>query len=253
MGIEQRSRSGWLAIVGLLLLSALPVFGGLLRLGRVSLDPESAPLSAPSVAVVAHVVTMSVFCLLGAFQFSARLRTWRGWHRSAGRVLIPTGFLAAISGVWLGVSFGGAADEFASAMTRLFFLVAMTLFHVLAVMAITRRDFVAHGSWMTRAYAIAVAGGTQALVRILWTILFGDVDAIGEAWFIASGFVINSLVAELLIQRWSRGWRNARPGHSQAPGELDRLDQHRMIARPGVLTQATDRRGGSCGSRTTIG
>ena len=145
-------------------------------------------------------------------------------------MLVPAGLIAALSGVWLGVSFSGALDEFAVAMVRLFFLVPMTLFLVLAVMAITRRDFVAHGSWMTRAYAIAVAGGTQALVLILWTIPFGDVDASGEAWFVASGFVINSLAAELLIRQRSRRRGNARPARPLVSGEPDRLDHPPTLA-----------------------
>ena len=56
---------------------------------------------------------------------------------------------------------------------------------------------------MTRAYAIAVTGGTQALVVIAWTLTAGEVDAYGEAWLVGVGFVINSVVAELLILRRS--------------------------------------------------
>ncbi|MFD4420697.1 DUF2306 domain-containing protein [Agromyces sp. NPDC058484] len=205
-GRRRRSRSGWLAITGLLLLSALPVLGGVLRLREVSADPESTLLSASSVPIVAHIVAMSVYCLLGAFQFSPALRTRRGWHRSAGRALIPAGFIAALSAVWLAVFFGGPPDELALAMIRLVFAVAMTVFLVLAVIAITRRDFIAHGAWMTRAYAIAVSGGSQALVFALWTLIVGEVDAFGEAWLVAAGFVINGVVAELLIRRRSR-WR----------------------------------------------
>ena len=40
-GERQRSRCGWLAITGLLLLSALPVLGGVLRLRGVSADPRA--------------------------------------------------------------------------------------------------------------------------------------------------------------------------------------------------------------------
>ena len=87
---------------------------------------------------------------------------------------------------------------------------------------------------MTRAYAIAVAGGTQALVLILWTIPFGDVDASGEAWFVASGFVINSLAAELLIRQRSRRRGNARPARPLASGEPDRLDHPPTLAGPRV-------------------
>ena len=86
---------------------------------------------------------------------------------------------------------------------RLVFAVAMTLFLLLGAIAITRRDFAAHGAWMTRAFAIAVTGGTQALVVVLWSLPFGEVDVVGETWLVAAGFAINSVVAELLIRRRS--------------------------------------------------
>ncbi|WP_102192982.1 DUF2306 domain-containing protein [Microbacterium aurantiacum] len=200
---QKAEKSGWLAITGLLLLSAIPVLGGVFRLREIGADPESTALLASSVAMVAHIVAMTVFCVLGAFQFSPALRTRRGWHRAAGRLLIPAGFIAALSATWLAVFFGGRPDEFALAMVRLVFAAAMTVFLVRAVIAIQRRDFAAHGAWMTRAYAIAVSGGTQALVFALWTIPLGEVDAFGETWLVAAAFVINSVVAELLIRRRS--------------------------------------------------
>ena len=203
-GERQRPKSGWLAITGLLLLGALPVIGGVFRLGEVS---SGSAINLPwtsTVAIVAHIVAMSVFCLLGAFQFSPALRGRRGWHRTAGRILIPAGFIAALASMWLAVFFNGPAEEFALAMVRLVFAVPMIIFLVMAVIAITRRDFTAHGAWMTRAFAIAVTGGTQALVIILWSIPFGEVDTSGETWLVGAGFVINSVVAELLILRRSR-------------------------------------------------
>ena len=63
---------------------------------------------------------------------------------------------------------------------------------------------------MTRAYAIAVSGGTQALVVTLWTLNVGEVNAFGEAWLVAAGFVINSVVAELLILRRTSRRRRGR-------------------------------------------
>ncbi|WP_301112141.1 DUF2306 domain-containing protein [Microbacterium sp.] len=200
---RRRPKSGWPAITGLLLLGAIPVLGGVFRLTEVSAEPAGALLLPSAVALVAHIVAMTVFCVLGAFQFSPALRQHRGWHRTAGRVLIPAGFLAALSAVWLAVFFGGHPEELALAMIRLVFAVAMTAFLVRGVIAIRRRDFTAHGAWMTRAYAIAVSGGTQALVFALWTIPLGEVDAFGEAWLVAAAFVINSAVAELLILRRS--------------------------------------------------
>ena len=200
---RQRSRSGWLAITGLLLLSALPVLGGVLRLRDVSAAPESGLPLASLVAIVAHIVGTSVYCLLGAFQFSPALRKRRGWHRTAGRAVIPAGIVAGLSAVWLAVIFRGPPDELALAMVRLVFAVAMTLFLMLGAIAIKRRDFTAHGAWMTRAFAIAVTGGTQALVSMLWALPFGKADEVGETWIVATGFAINSFVAELLIRRRS--------------------------------------------------
>lgn len=201
---QRRLKSGWLAITGLLLLSALPVLGGVLRLSEGSSDAASTSSLASPLPMIAHIVAMSVYCLLGAFQFSPALRVRRRWHRAAGRVLIPAGFIAALSSIWLAVFFGGPADESSLAMVRLFFAVAMTAFLVLGAIAITHRDFSAHGAWMTRAYAIAVSGGTQALVYALWFAFFGEVDASGETLLIAAAFVINSVVAELVVLRRAR-------------------------------------------------
>lgn len=200
---RRRPKSGWLAITGLLLLGTLPVIGGVLRLGEVSSGSEIDLLWTSIVAIVAHIVAMTVFCLVGAFQFSPALRIRRGWHRTAGRVLIPAGFIAALASIWLAVFFGGPPDERALAIVRLVFAVAMTLLLMLGAIAIKRRDFTAHGAWMTRAFAIAVSGGMQALVVALWALPFGEVDVVGETWLVAAGFVINSVVAELLIRRRS--------------------------------------------------
>ena len=220
-GERQRPKSGGRAITGLLLLATLPVIGGVFRLGEVSSGTDIDLPWTSIVAIVAHIVAMTVFTVLGAFQFSPALRIRRGWHRTAGRVLIPAGFVAALASIWLVVFFGGPRDEFAIAMVRLVFAVPMVLFLVMSVITIMRRDFTAHGAWMTRAYAIAVTGGTQALVSILWGLTAGEVDAYGEAWQVGVGFVINSVVAELLILRRSsrrkRG-RSARgaQGHEAA-------------------------------------
>ncbi len=209
-----RAKTGWPVIAGLVLLSVLPVIGGALRLGEVSADPGSAPSGVAAVAIVTHIVAMTVFCLLGAFQFSPALRTRRRWHRTAGRTLIPSGFLAAASAIWLAVFFGGPPDEFATAMVRLVFAAAMAVILVEAVIAIRRRDFTAHGAWMTRAYALAVTGGTQAVVSIVWSIPFGEPAAAGETWVVAAGFVINAVVAEVLIRRRAARRMPCVPAHA---------------------------------------
>ncbi len=188
-------------MTGLLLLSALPILGGALRLEELGTDPASAPSPVHAVAIVAHIVAMSVYCLLGAFQFSPALRVRRAWHRRARRVLIPAGIIAALASIWLAVFFSGPPEEFGLAIVRLVFAVPLLVFLVLATTAIARRRFVAHGAWMTRAYAIALTGGTQALVLIVWSVGGGESSVVSETWLVGAGFLINSLVAEAVIRR----------------------------------------------------
>jgi Predicted membrane protein (DUF2306) len=44
---------------------------------------------------------------------------------------------------------------------------------LLAVDAIRRRDFVSHGRWMIRGYAIGMGAGTQVLTHLSWFVLVG--------------------------------------------------------------------------------
>lgn len=199
------NRSGWLAVSSLLLLCALPILGGALRLGELSTDAASAPSAWHVLAAVTHIVAMTVYCLLGAFQFSPMLRGRRSWHRRVGRMLIPAGITAAVASIWLALIFDGPSDEFGLAIIRVVFAVPMAAFLVLGATAAARRDLAAHGAWMTRAFAIAVTGGTQALVLIVWSIVDGgEPTTVSETVGVAVGFVINSLVAEVIIRRRAR-------------------------------------------------
>ncbi|MBN9139390.1 MAG: DUF2306 domain-containing protein [Micrococcales bacterium] len=196
-----KAPSGWLAITGLILLTALPVIGGVVRVRDVGAGATSSLPLPLTIAIVVHIVAMSLYCFVGAFQFSPALRARRRWHRTAGRVLIPLGLAAALAGVALVLLFHGPDDEYALALVRLVFCIVMTVYLVLGAIAIVRRRFAAHGAWMTRAYAIGIAGGTQALLVTLFGLVVGDVDPVRETWLVAAGFFVNLAVAE---------WRNHR-------------------------------------------
>ena len=151
----------------LILLSLIPVIAGASRMteltGGAAITPQNARFFASPVPVVIHIVSVTIYSLLGAFQFVPALRGRRGWHRIAGSVLIPAGLLAALSGLWMS-AFYPLPDGDTDVPIRLFFGSAMLVSIVLGIVAIRRRDFVRHGAWMTRGYAIGVAAGTQALV-----------------------------------------------------------------------------------------
>jgi hypothetical protein len=87
-------------------------------------------------------------------------------------------------------------------LERLVFGSAMVLSIGLGAYAIVRRDFAAHGAWMTRAYAIGMGAGTQVLTHLPW-FLFAD-DKPGtmpRGIMMGAGWLINVMVAESVIRR----------------------------------------------------
>ena len=195
----RRSSSGWLAATGLILLSLIPVLGGAFRLTDLTGDTitaDNARFFASPIPIVAHIVGATVYTLLGA------LRGRRGWHRVAGLVLIPAGLVAAVSGLWMAAFYPSSdGDSPLLVVIRLAFGSAMAASIVLGILAVKRRDFSAHGAWMTRAYALGIAAGTQAVVLAIWILGIGPVDSLTNALLMGAAWVINSGVAELVILR----------------------------------------------------
>ncbi|GAA1991428.1 DUF2306 domain-containing protein [Isoptericola halotolerans] len=195
-----------LAVAGLLVLAAVPILGGAMRLGDLSVvTPQNARFVTDPVPIVIHVATSVVYAVLGALQFSRDLRRRHvGWHRRAGAVLVPAGALSAASGLWMTAAYEfPPADAGALVVIRYAVGAAMLVQLALAVRALARHDYVAHGAWMTRAYALAMGAGTQVLTQ-------GPLLALDEIpdWTrpvgMGLGWAINVVVAEVVIRRRAR-------------------------------------------------
>ncbi|MDQ0850429.1 hypothetical protein QFZ65_002367 [Arthrobacter sp. B3I9] len=205
----RRSRPQWPVPAALILLSLIPVIFGALRVaeltGGAAVTPQNARFFASPVPVVTHIASATVFSLLGAFQFVPALRGRRGWHRVAGAILIPAGLLAALSGLWMSVFYPlPAGDGEILLGLRLLFGSGMAASIGMGLFAIRRRDFVGHGAWMTRGYAIGVAAGTQALLSIPWLLLVGPTNEVSRAVLMGAAWMINLAVAEYAIYRRAR-------------------------------------------------
>jgi uncharacterized membrane protein len=197
--------SSWRVPVALLVLSVVPVVAGSLRLLEVAGGPQLLPanprIDAAPAPVVVHIVAASLYALLGAFQFAARLRRRRPhWHRMSGRMLVAAGLTVAGSGLWMTLFYTGAPGGDLLWAIRLLVCSAMAASIVLGFTAIRRRDIAAHRAWMVRAYALAVGAGTQVITQGIGQALFGTSD-LSTAVSISSGWVINAAVAEWVIRR----------------------------------------------------
>jgi uncharacterized membrane protein len=207
------TKSDWLIPAALIALSMVPAVAGIVRLaqlaGGAAITPENARFFAAPLPVVLHIPAVIVYSILGAFQFSPGFRRrHRGWHRAAGRVLVPCGLLVALSGLWMAHFYPWPeGDGQLVYLERLIVGSAMVVSIGLALDAIRRRDFASHGEWMIRAYALGLGAGTQVLTHLPWFVLAdGKPGELPRAVMMGAGWAINVVVAEWIIRK-----REARP------------------------------------------
>jgi len=193
-------------IVGLLLLSAIPLFGGLARVaglvtGHDTLEGHERFAADPLPALL-HIIGATGFFTVGALQFIPALRRTR-WHRLSGRVLAGLGVLAALSGIWMALTW--PPKEFDGPpvnAVRITVALAMVFFLVQSVLAARERDFVAHERWIVRAYALFAGAGTQ--VFTLGIFFFPALAPLRgpEVYAVAmgAGWALNAVIAELSLR-----------------------------------------------------
>ena len=200
-------RAEWLIPASLLLLSMVPAVAGTMRLAELSSGAEvtaaNARFFAKPLPVVLHILAVIPYSIVGAFQFAPQFRRrHRRWHRAAGKVLGCLGLVAALSGLWMAHFYPWpAGDGQALYLIRLVFGTAMVASIVLGIRAVLRRDYVSHGAWMMRGYAIGMGAATQVLTHLPWFILIGKPGESSRAVLMGAGWVINVIVAEWVIRR----------------------------------------------------
>jgi hypothetical protein len=193
-------------------LSLVPTLGGVARLSSVFGDaaatPDNARFLAAPAPVIVHVAGATLYCVLGAFQFSAAFRRrWPGLHRRAGRVLALCGLVAGATGLWM-----TAFYEIPTSMqgpllygVRLVVGVAMLASIVIAWAGILRRDVARHEAFMIRAYALGQGAGTQVLVLLPWMLLSGQSGGLTRDLLMTLAWTINVVVAEAIIRLRKKG------------------------------------------------
>jgi uncharacterized membrane protein len=204
------SRADWLIPAGLIALAAIPVIAGMVRLTMLASGAPATPdnlrfVSAP-IPVALHIIGVTLYCIVGAFQFSPGLRQRHPrWHRRAGRLLVVAGLTAALSGLWMASFYAIIpADDALLHVFRLLAGTGMAVSILLGFAAIRRGDVTHHQNWMRRAYAVGQGAGTQAIIQLPLLLLFGPPDDFSRALMMGAGWAINIAVAEWLIRRRRR-------------------------------------------------
>ncbi|EYD74232.1 hypothetical protein Rumeso_04289 [Rubellimicrobium mesophilum DSM 19309] len=205
-------KPAWLVLAGLILLALVPVIAGGARLAELAGQPEVTPSNArfvtAPVPVVLHIVSVTTYALLGAFQFSDGLRrSHPRWHRIAGRVLVLAGLLAALSGLWMTQAYTPPPMDrgLTLYLVRIAVGTGMTASLTLGIAAIRRGDITRHRAWMMRAYGLGMGAGTQVLTHLPWTLLIEMPNSTTTRdVLMGAGWAINIAIVEWVLVRRTR-------------------------------------------------
>lgn len=184
---------------------ATPLYGGY--------APEQLPVLAAHPAVeAAHRLGGALYLVLGALQWSARLRARRPEiHRWCGRVFLALSVVAAGSGILMVVRFPYEAGERAPAVI---FGVLLLIFALKGLVHIRRGEVRAHREWMARSFAIGLGIATIRLMAL--TVL--NATSLTARQIITPVFWLGWALTLLLAELWIR----AQQGSSEAaPASTD--------------------------------
>jgi uncharacterized membrane protein len=198
--------SDWGIPAGLIALSAVPIAAGAVRLTQLAggaVTAENARFFDSPLPAALHITAITLFSLLGALQFAPRIRgKYPQWHRWSGRLVVPSGLAAALSGLWMAHFYDlPPTDGTALYVTRLVVGVWMTFALVRGWLAIRARDIASHRDWMLRGYAIGMGAGTQVLTNLPFILTIGPPDTAVRAVLMGAGWAVNAAVAEAIIYR----------------------------------------------------
>lgn len=190
----------------LLVLSVVPILGGLARLSSLwTGEPsgDAARFAEVSIPLTAHIVFASLFSVLGAFQFNADLRRRSPkTHRVLGRLAALAGLAAAVTGVVLTVisDIPTAQQGLLLYGVRIAVGLGMVAAIVKGVSAILTGRVAEHEAWMLRAYALGQGAGTQVVLFLpLMLVLGHEVTGLPRDVLMTAAWLINIAVAERLI------------------------------------------------------
>lgn len=206
-------KTEWLLLVGLLVLSFVPVVGGTFRLAELGLGtsieflPINPRIESAPIPVIFHLVSSIVYCILGAFQFLPTLRRNHPlWHRVAGRLLVCAGVVSALSGLWMTHFYAFPAQLQGTLLyvVRVIVSVTMVIFIGVAVSSILKKRVIKHQAFMIRAYALGQGAGTQVLITLPWLLSVGEPEGFTRGILMSAAWLVNIAVGEWVINKLSK-------------------------------------------------
>lgn len=210
--MSTKQKNGWLLPGFLLAYGALNILFGALQLDTIYQGAPAVPDEFTSmhyfempIPIVLHIVAGIFLNLVSPFQFAPLTwRRWPGWHRWSGRLIIVSGFLVGLTGLWMNQFyplFGGFL-KYTGVLAHSIGLIAAL---GIALWAILGRDVPRHRVWMMRAVAIGLGPATQRLFILPIFFIFGSVSELTVGLVVWWGILLNLGVVEWFERRSRSG------------------------------------------------
>ena len=201
-------RLDWKIPLALLAISAIPIAAGIARLvglaSNTEFNGDSARFFAAPVPVILHIISASLFSVLGALQFSTGLRQKNPlFHKVSGRIAVQSGVIAALSGLWMTAMYPIPSALQGNLLygVRVMVGIGMLVSIALAVTAVMHRDIVGHRAWMIRGYAIGQGAGMQVVILLPWMLVIGTPSALQRDVLMSLAWLVNLSIAEWVIYK----------------------------------------------------
>ncbi|NVK04997.1 MAG: DUF2306 domain-containing protein [Flavobacteriia bacterium] len=214
--LPRLSRNEMTFVLILLIWGLIPSLVGTARIVEMNAGSGSLPTNPRAeetpLPIAIHIVSSIAFSLIGIFQLIPAFgKRFPRAHKNLGRVFIGFSILSGLTGLWMThfYSFPSGLQGDLLYTARILVGFGMIYCTIIGLLKVMKKRLFSHLSWMIRAYALGLGAGTQAIIGISLAVFGLDLEGFPRDIFMTYSWVINILLAEIVINRYPvpRSWK----------------------------------------------
>lgn len=197
----------------LIMVVGLAAFGVAAAVVHYLVEPYNSGFTEHPLITGIHVVLGALYLTFAPVQLIRRIRVRAiGYHRWAGRFLVPIGVLVGLAALFLGlvVPFSGHLERIVIGVFGGLFLISLVLGYV----RVRQGRIGKHREWMLRAFAIGLSVATMRALFIPALAIAGNPSNDQIALLSVGAFTVAFLLHGAAAEWWIRRTRPGTRGHA---------------------------------------
>ena len=197
----------------LIMVAGLAAFGVTAAVLHYLVEPYNPGFAEHPIATGIHVVLGALYLTFAPIQLIRWIRARAlGYHRWAGRLLVPIGALVGLAALFLGlvVPFSGHLERIVIGIFGGLFLISL----VLGYLRVRQGRIGEHREWMLRALAIGLSVATMRALFIPALMIAGNPSNDQIALLSVGSFTVAFLLHAAAAEWWIRRTRPRTRGHT---------------------------------------